>query len=326
MTDRLLMARAGSGLAWAAVFFTLEGLLNQLCVWALRGWTNDILLLSTLSVFPAALAVGFSLPRQNGADAVGGIGLEWKPGRLTFSLCLGAVAVAAAIGGLLVAGWASIGSTQPNLGPAFALALIVGVAGEELVFRGYGFQQLARALTPLGAAFATSAAFGILHYSNPGATPLAALNTGLFGLLFGVALVRSRSLWIPFGMHLAWNLLLALLGARVSGLTMRLTTLEVLPQGSEFWSGGEYGPEASPVVTLVVAAVLLWVWRQPFVVEQRRLVLGVLYRFSTGRFSLWGIFRVVLYLQIPTHFRGPFLRFCCAQPILGAVQPEKSRP
>ena len=273
MGERTLgLARAMSGLAWAAVFFTLAILTSQLCLWALRGLTSDILLLSTLAVLPAMLALSFVLPRQNGAEAWAGLGLVFWGRSFVLGLGLGLGAVAVAVVALVLGGWGGIESGEATRTPLFLFALVTGVAGEELLFRGYGFQQLARALTPLGAAGATALAFGVLHYSNPSATPLAAVNTGLFGLLFGVALVRHRSLWLPFAMHLAWNLSLAVLGAKVSGLTMRLTTLKLVPSGSALWSGGEYGPEASPLVTLVVLVLLLLVWKQPAESERRRLI------------------------------------------------------
>ena len=268
----LRIARAGSGLAWAILFFVLAIVVSQLCLWGLRGWTTDVLQLSTLSVFPATLAVSFVLPRQNGAQPWDGLGLMFGGRPLFFGLGLGLAAAAAAIAVLAIGGLASMGSGEPTRAPVFVLALVAGVAGEELLFRGYGFQQLARALTPLGAAVATALAFGVLHYSNPNATALAAVNTGLFGLLFGVALVRHRSLWLPFGMHLGWNLSLAILGAKVSGLTMRLATLEVVPAGPTLWSGGAYGPEASPLVTVIVLVMLAVVWRKPAAVERRRLI------------------------------------------------------
>ena len=268
----LRMARAGSGLAWAAVFFVLATIVSQLCLWALRGLTSDILLLATLSVLPAALAVSFVLPRQNGAEPWAGLGLVFVGRPLVLGIGLGVAAVVAVVAVLVLAGLGKVETDQPTRVPLFLLALIAGVAGEELLFRGYGFQQLSRALTPLGAAGATGLAFGVLHYSNPGATPLSAVNTGLFGLLFGVALVRHRSLWLPFGIHLAWNLSLAILGATVSGLTMRLTTLEIVPTGSPYWSGGAYGPEASPLVTVTVLVLLVVVWRQPVETDRRRLI------------------------------------------------------
>ena len=77
----LRIARAGSGLVWAAVFFVLAIVAVQLSLWTLRGWTADILLLSTLSVLPATLAVSFVLPRQNGASPWEGLGRRSRCGR-----------------------------------------------------------------------------------------------------------------------------------------------------------------------------------------------------------------------------------------------------
>src|SRR5690606_13402700 len=128
-----------------------------------------------------------------------------------------------------------------------------------------GFQQLARAPTPPGAAVATALFFRFIHGSNPAVTELAVANTILFGLIFGLALVWSRSWWLPFGLQLGWNATLGFLGARISGITMKVSSSELVVLEHGVWSGGFYGPEASLLATIgaVALGAALWRFRRP---------------------------------------------------------------
>ena len=143
--------------------------------------------------------------------------------------------------------------------------LAVGSAGEELFLRGLAFQLLACAARPLGAVALTSIAFALLHGANPGVTPLAQVNTALFGAVFGLAVVRHRSLWMAFGLHLGWNLAQVLLGANTSGITIRLTGLNLELHGQDWLTGGDYGLEGGLLASgtaLLLVAVVWWLPRK----------------------------------------------------------------
>ena len=169
--------------------------------------------------------------------------------------------------------------------PAWGVGIVilaVGAAGEEMLFRGYGLQQLMRATNPWLAIVGTSFLFAWLHGRNPEFSGPAAVNTGLFGVLFGLALVRFRSLWLPYGMHCGWNLALATVGANLSGLRIRLTDLHIVPTGPAYWTGGAYGPEASPVTTLVVVAIGVVLWKAPIPANPRPVIWDSKPTFVTG--------------------------------------------
>ena len=138
--------------------------------------------------------------------------------------------------------------------------LLAGAAGEEILFRGFGFQVLLRAFGPFSALLPIGALFGFMHGANPHSSIYSIANTMGFGVLFGYAFVRSHDIWLPFGLHFGWNLTLLLFGANISGITMRVTPYEVAWENSAIWSGAEYGPEASLVTTcvLVLAGLALW--------------------------------------------------------------------
>ena len=152
------------------------------------------------------------------------------------------------------------------------LVLVIGAAGEELLFRGYGFQHLIRAFGPWFSITSTSALFAWGHSANPAFSRVGMINTALFGLLFGYAYWRTRDLWLPLGMHFAWNFSLAVVGSNVSGLKIKLLGLSVVPAGPALWSGGEYGPEASLLATIALAAMVVFVWRAPLERQQQGLL------------------------------------------------------
>ncbi|MBI1354872.1 MAG: CPBP family intramembrane metalloprotease [Acidobacteria bacterium] len=269
----LRWAHAGSGLAWALVFYVSGFVAVQLTAWMLRPLTDDRLLLSALPVAAVALLLNLLLPLPLGVRRWSGLGLHFDRAawfQAGLGLLLSAALAAAVVGVQLALGLVEIEPAVPSDplfagplgGPGLAAGFFaVAAAGEELAFRGYGFQQLARAFTPAGAAVATAVFFGFVHGDNPAVTELAVANTILFGLIFGLALVWSRSWWLPFGLHLGWNLTLGLLGARISGITMKISWREIVVLDHSVWGGGFYGPEASLLATLGAAAMAAVLWR-----------------------------------------------------------------
>jgi hypothetical protein len=145
------------------------------------------------------------------------------------------------------------------LAGSFSLGLfVVAAAKEEVIFRGYAFQRLAEAITPVGAIAVTSAFFGLAHFANPHRTWISTLNTTLVGIPFCIAYLRTRSLWLPIGIHFVWNFLQGFLfGLPVSGIVFSATVLTARVQGPAWLTGGNYGPEggllATPAILLGIA-------------------------------------------------------------------------
>src|SRR5208283_2897752 len=97
--------------------------------------------------------------------------------------------------------------------------------------------------------------FALLHTATPNATRLGIANTAGFGILFGYAFVRSRDLWLQAGFHFVLDVTLPLFGVNVSGLRMKLTGHEMVWIACNLWSGGDYGPEASVLTSIVMIAL-----------------------------------------------------------------------
>jgi membrane protease YdiL (CAAX protease family) len=187
---------------------------------------------------------------------------------LLLGLAGGAGTAALVLGPPLLFGAAHLVAT-PNDQPTVATILFVGVvlvAGavhEELLFRGYGFQELVSAAGPWATVVPVGLIFALLHGSNPGASWFSTANTAGFGILFGYAYLRSRDLWLPIGLHFGWNFTLTLFGVNVSGLRMKVTGYEMSWSAGDLWSGGAYGPEASVLTSVMLVVLVIFLRRAP---------------------------------------------------------------
>jgi membrane protease YdiL (CAAX protease family) len=144
-----------------------------------------------------------------------------------------------------------------------SVILLFGAVGEEMLFRGYGFQVLANAIGPFATILPVAVLFAVAHMGNRNVTTLGLVNTGLFGVLLGYAFFRSGDLWLPIGIHFGWNWTLPLLGGNLSGFTMNVTGFGLHWKAAEIWSGGAYGPEGGLLTTGVVFALFLYLLRAP---------------------------------------------------------------
>jgi hypothetical protein len=105
--------------------------------------------------------------------------------------------------------------------------------------------------------------FAAMHGGNPNSSWLGLANTAGFGILFGYAFLRSHDIWLPIGLHFGWNFTLPLFGVNVSGLTIRLTGFTMRWSAGTLWSGGEYGPEASILTTVVLFVLFAYLYGAP---------------------------------------------------------------
>lgn len=143
------------------------------------------------------------------------------------------------------------------------LLLLFGAIGEELLFRGYGFQILVPGIGTIPALIVNSLAFGLVHLSNLNASQFGIINTVGFGVVLGYAVLRTGDLWTAIGIHFAWNWILPLAGVSLSGFKIGMTGYALRWHVSDLWSGGAYGPEAGVLTTVVIVAILLFLRRAP---------------------------------------------------------------
>jgi len=158
-------------------------------------------------------------------------------------------------------GFSSTFLEQPFLAVAILATLLVESLREELAFRGPPQRDLSRAGSfPLAAMF-LSGTFTMLHLANPNAHPLSLLGVFLAGLALAGVARREGDLALAAGLHAGWNIMLGvILAAPVSGITLGARILETEPHGSDRWTGGPFGFEASwpGILTLFLAGYFAW--------------------------------------------------------------------
>jgi CAAX protease family protein len=138
--------------------------------------------------------------------------------------------------------------------------IAVAALAEEVAFRGFAYRHLIAAVGPVAATILMCVLFGLLHALNPGATMAGVLVAMLAGLLFSVAWLRTHGLWLPWGLHFAWNASMGLLfGLPVSGITEFSTVVQTRATGPLWLTGGDYGPEGAllTILVLLLAIVVL---------------------------------------------------------------------
>jgi len=190
-----------------------------------------------------------------GREVVAGVGL----GVAVLVVCVGFSVTFRAV---VFQGMADLSSAS-LLGLAkTALLLFFAAANEEFLFRGYAFQRLVDSLGALWTVLITSALFGIAHLFNPSPTPLSTANTVLAGVLLSLAYLKTRALWLPIGLHWAWNFTMGpVLGLPVSGLNVTPTLFRAESTGPQWLGGGAYGPEGGVLMTAVCVVAILWLSR-----------------------------------------------------------------
>ena len=145
--------------------------------------------------------------------------------------------------------------------------LLVAALAEEAMFRGYGLQTLTRARLAWLAILLTSLPFGYAHLTNPNVVPgVTFINTALAGVWFAAGYLRTRSLWLPLGLHWAWNWALGwFFGLPVSGLTVvSHPLLKATDYGPAWLTGGRYGIEGGVACTIAMTLFTLFIWRTPW--------------------------------------------------------------
>lgn len=153
-----------------------------------------------------------------------------------------------------------------------SLFLLVGVV-EEVIFRGILFRLITDKWNIAVGLTTSSLLFGLAHLGNPGATLWAALAIALAsGWLFGMAYAYHQTIWVPIGMHWAWNYLEGgIFGCSVSGTPLDYRPL-ITPKisGTDLLSGGAFGPEAS-IICVAIGIGISIVYTVLYIKKKKRL-------------------------------------------------------
>ena len=131
---------------------------------------------------------------------------------------------------------------------------------EELVARGYWLQNLEEGINTDWAVFISSLFFSLAHYGNPGFALAPLLGLLVSGYFLAYAYIRTRSLWLPIGLHIGWNFFEGtVFGFQVSGTESYRLILQTV-SGPTLWTGGDFGPEAGLVLIPALLLGMLSIW------------------------------------------------------------------
>lgn len=221
----------------------------------------------------ALLLVTWIMARIEGRS-IADYGLPWRRAfclRFWQGAAIGFASLTALFVALLFAGVLSFGPLALHgvdmwkYGALWSVPLFLTALLEEFFCLGYLLFTLTTGIGFWPAAIVISFLVGGGHYFNIGGHGLGPVTTTGFFLVACLMLRRTGDLWLPLGLHSAWNWgEMFFYGAPVSGETVQGHLLSPSIHGPAWLTGGAYGPEAS-----WLNIVLLVIWWFGFSIWQR---------------------------------------------------------
>jgi uncharacterized protein len=137
---------------------------------------------------------------------------------------------------------------------AWSAPLFLSALLEDFFYRGYLLFTLATGIGFWPAAAVTSLLMGGAHYFNPGGHGLGPVAATLYCMVTCLVLRRTGDLWMPLGIHSAWNWgEVFFYAVPSSGQSAHGHLLNGSFHGPAWLTGGAFGPEASwPNIALLV--------------------------------------------------------------------------
>ena len=146
--------------------------------------------------------------------------------------------------------------------PGLLIAITSGII-EEVMFRGIIFRIVNDKWGSVIALSVSALLFGAVHLMNKNSSLYSAVAIAIeAGLLLGACYLYAGNLWLPIGVHFGWNFAEAdLFGGVLSGNVISKTLITAKFTGSQYLTGGDFGPENSlPSILICTAAGVLFLW------------------------------------------------------------------
>lgn len=156
-------------------------------------------------------------------------------------------------------------SSRINLGDVFLAFYFIlpQVATEELLFRGYLFHKTIRITNVVTANIIFSVVFTLVHVldegviQNKGLLIMLLISIPVGHLLFATALIRSKTLWFPIGLHLGNN-----------WATRHMVSSENIGNSFFYIEGASNFEAWAPFITVLIMTngcfliftILIWKW------------------------------------------------------------------
>ena len=189
-----------------------------------------------------------------------GLTLKGYENDLRLGLALGAGMISLGFLILFILGFLSIdGFSFPVMTIILYLVLFIVVSlHEEIMMRGYVLNNLMHSMNRYIALSISSVIFMSIHLLNPNVSFLSVVNLFLAGIVLGIYYMHKQNLWLPIGMHLAWNFFQGpIFGFEVSGIE----TDNIISQSitdNEIITGGAFGFEGSIIATILIVTMILY--------------------------------------------------------------------
>jgi len=152
--------------------------------------------------------------------------------------------------------------------PNFSISLMSGLIlfifvglDEEIFTRGYCMSVLSQTGRKWMPLIGSSILFALMHSMNPHMSLLSYINLFLVGLLLAYMFIKSKNIWITIGYHITWNYFEgSVFGFQVSGENIN-SVYTVNTPANNLITGGQFGPEAGIMVTIVIMLGFLYMWK-----------------------------------------------------------------
>lgn len=247
-------------------------LATWVCLWGVAPFADHMV----QGMSPAVAEAGFGfvvfgaiLLLALGLRKVAGLSWRWPGGTAVAGFGRGA---AIGLGALLLAiGYCALAGTLGWGGGVVSraalllglLSVLLQVAAEEAMFRGYVQPLLVRGVGAGVAVALTAVSFAALHAVLGGTEPVMLVNMLLGGILFGL-LALQAGLPAAIGAHFAWNAV-EQLGVGLDpnpGTGAFGSVVDLDLNGAPLWGGSAAGLNASIAMGIALLAAILLVFRR----------------------------------------------------------------
>ena len=205
-------------LIYITLVFAFGYMANKIADAVLHGHQTDqsspgVVIVWVLADLCALLLAAWVMSRIEGRK-MAEYGLPWQRafcGQFWIAFAIGFVSLTLLLTVLWLARAYSFGGPQlhgadtPKYALLWAVAIILGITLEEFFYRGYLQFTLTSGIGFWPTALITSVLMAADHIFNPGWTVLGLFMVGGFGLIACLLLRRTGDLWMPLGLHFAWD-------------------------------------------------------------------------------------------------------------------------
>lgn len=237
------------------------------CVGAVQ-WNPVLTLVLGIAVAALTLLAYRWVVRRTEHRAPTEVAMKGAGGAVTRGMLIGFVMFGAVIVNIAFLGHYEIEGFGSASGAVALLGFMAAVAvTEEVMFRGVLFRIIEERIGSWPALALTGLVFGLVHLPNSNATLWSALAIAIeAGGMLAAAYIATRNLWLPIGLHFAWNYAGAgVFGTAVSGEDAPDGLIESVTSGPALLSGGDFGPEGSLYAVgagAVLTIVFMWLARR----------------------------------------------------------------